>query len=510
MDYHINQERFTLNEIVLDENKEQPVDVDFNLPDYCSDIQRILKCCVNPKINSRNILADKLEIEGVAIVSVLYLDASNNVIRSCEHSMPFVSSFNIPESEPGATVSTSTKVEYVNCRAVNSRRLDIHGAFSIHARVHSKKQREIVSDIEGNSIEQKKITTVVSDVSGTGSSQFLIEDAIEIGNSLPEIKALIRTDVITTLTDYRVVSDKVIIKGDAQIRILYTTDFDTGELQTSEYSIPISQVIDMVGARENNICDAKLDLLSYDFSHRNDSANGSILDVSLNLCATATTYEEREIILLGDAYSTNYELKPTYEQIGFSKFNGKIYENYSDKILIELKDKNVSKIFDMWNEVLVVKAQKKNDKTIFKGKMNICLLGIDLEENIFYTEQLVNFEYEKNIDNSENTFYETEAKITSLAYRIVSENEIEVKSDVKLSISVYQNENHENVVDVLIDEEKPKEKDSAALTIYYADAGESIWDIACSHNTSIDDIKCQNDVQDDVLASDTMLLIPIS
>ncbi|MDR0404482.1 MAG: DUF3794 domain-containing protein [Oscillospiraceae bacterium] len=511
MEYHINQERLTLGEAVLDESKEQPVDVDFSLPDYCPDIQRILKCSVIPKINSRNILADRLEIEGVATVSILYMDASNNVVRSCEHSMPFSCSFNVSKEEPNSIVFTLAKIEYVNCRAVNSRRLDIHGAFSIHARVYSKKQREVVGDIDGDSIQQKKITAKVSDISGTGFSQFLVEEVVELGASYPLAKDILRTDVIVMLSDYKVTPDKVIVNGDAVLRVLYVVDFDTGELQNAEYTIPISQVVDVVGATSESVCDVKLDVLGFEVSDRNDAAEGTILDVNLNLCATAIAYDDKEIDIISDAYSTSYELKPAYEQINFSKFHSKINENYSDKISIELKDKNVLKVLDMWNEMLVVKSQKEKDKILFVGKMNVCILAVDLEENIFYTERIVDFEYEKNFnENIENIFAEVEAKIISLAYRIVNENKIEVRFEIKFSAFVSENKSYKNIVDIFIDEEKPKEKDSAALTIYYADAGDSIWDIACRHNTSIEDIKIQNDLQDDILAVDTMLLIPIS
>ena len=41
MDYNVTQEELAIGKTVFEECQEQPVDLDFSLPDYCPDIQRI-------------------------------------------------------------------------------------------------------------------------------------------------------------------------------------------------------------------------------------------------------------------------------------------------------------------------------------------------------------------------------------------------------------------------------------------------------------------------------------
>lgn len=48
MDYMLNREALAAGEVLYDGSQEQPVDLDISLPDYCPDIQRILKCQVYP------------------------------------------------------------------------------------------------------------------------------------------------------------------------------------------------------------------------------------------------------------------------------------------------------------------------------------------------------------------------------------------------------------------------------------------------------------------------------
>ena len=44
----LNREVLSASEAVYDGCQEQPIDLDISLPDYCPDIQRVLKCQVNP------------------------------------------------------------------------------------------------------------------------------------------------------------------------------------------------------------------------------------------------------------------------------------------------------------------------------------------------------------------------------------------------------------------------------------------------------------------------------
>ena len=54
------------------------------------------------------------------------------------------------------------------------------------------------------------------------------------------------------------------------------------------------------------------------------------------------------------------------------------------------------------------------------------------------------------------------------------------------------------------------EKDkTAALTIYYADEGETLWDIARLYCTSVEAVRLENNMTDDVIKARSMVLIPM-
>ena len=68
MEYQLENENCFVCEKVFEGNSEQAVDLDFSLPDYCPDIERILKCRICPSVMSKNISGDRLDVDGVAVI----------------------------------------------------------------------------------------------------------------------------------------------------------------------------------------------------------------------------------------------------------------------------------------------------------------------------------------------------------------------------------------------------------------------------------------------------------
>ena len=76
-----NTERYDGFEQIFDGVQECPVDTEYTLPDYCADIQKILKCIVTPEVTSVSAAGDSLTIDGCTSMHVLYLDAKGGCVR---------------------------------------------------------------------------------------------------------------------------------------------------------------------------------------------------------------------------------------------------------------------------------------------------------------------------------------------------------------------------------------------------------------------------------------------
>lgn len=510
MDYSVKKEEISINESIFEGCSEQPVDLDFSLPDYCPDIQKILKCQIDPRITGRNISGDRLDVEGIAIINLIYLDAEKLTVHCCEHTSPYSASFNLKTTPQDAIIFAKTKVEYVNCRAVSQRRLEIHGAFSVCAKVSCRIEDEIVCGISGDGIEEKKKNISASSIIGLGQQQFSINEVVAHGSSVPNVEALIRSSVSVVLSNYKTVANKIIINAEVILNMLYINNIETGETEKRQYTVPISQIVDIEGITDDCEPDIKIDVLNHDINLRNDSDDEDLLSLEAKLVISAVAYEKKEVEVLNDVYSIDYEVEPQYETKKIVNLFDYINNTYTDKNTVELSDSGVSEIIDVWNEMISVNSQVNEGKIVFKGKLNVCVLAMDSEGVPFYSERVINFEHDYDWDNKpENIRCDENISLMALNYNNNGTGSIEVKTEIKVETFVYVEESFKSIVDISIDEEKPREKGTnEALTIYYAEKGESIWEIARMYRTSVSSIKEENDLEEEVLENRKMILIP--
>ena len=512
MDYKLNREALTICQVVYDGYQEQPIDFEFSLPDYCPDIQKILKCQVTPSIINRAIIGDQLQIDGVVMVRVLYLDANSEGIRCSENNRPFSSSIPLKQNVDNAIIFAKPRIEYINCRATSPRRLDIHGAFSVGIKVIQPTTEEFVCGIEGEDIQQKKKGISASAVSGFSQQQFSISEVLEIADGKPPIETILRSGVTVVVQDFKVVANKLILKGEATLKLLYSPGIDATELESMEYVIPYSQILDCNGVTEECICNVSLEVLNFSTEIKSDSSGeNTLIEAEIKVAVGTVAYQDSEVTVVTDAYSTCYDLSTEYHSTEIENLVEIITDSHSQKDNFDLGENGVSKIIDVWNEINTVTAEEENEQIVYKGKFNICVLALNAESKPFYFERMSEFtcfrDWSKKVPGVR---CEPDMTISNISYRITGASTVEIKTELHFTSPVFQQTVCKSIIDVTPDEEHPKEKDnSAALTIYYAEEGESLWNIARAYCTSVEAIQKENDLAEEVMETRGMLLIPM-
>lgn len=511
MEYSVNKETLGVCRPVFDGCLEQSVDLDFNLPEYCPDIQKILKCQVYPRITNRNIVGDRLNVEGIAIVNLMYLDSEKLSIRCCEHSSPFSVTFNLKNSCENCIAFTKTKVEYINCRAITQRRVDIHGAFSVCAKVKKRDNQEIVCGINDGTIEQKKEQFSVSNLLSMAQQQFSVNETIELSN-LPPIEAIVKSEVKILLNDYRTITNKLILNAEAIFNLLYISNIETGEIRSAQFNIPISQIVDAEGLEDNCDCDINIEVLNHDMQQKLDgNGENTLLGLDIKMVISVLAYESKEIEVLKDIYSTEFETEKVLENLNLSKLYDEIQIIHNENTSIESNSSEIMDILDAWGEIVSIDAVVKDNTILFNGKINVCVLGLNTSQEPIYFERMVEFEHKHDWNNKVfDIKINPTAVIVSLDARNAGGKNVDISIGIKILAPVYINSKLKAVSDVIVDQEKPLEKDtSAALTVYYAGAGENLWDIARNYCTSVEAIRLENELESDFIEDRRMILIPM-
>lgn len=509
MDYMLEREKVAVDEVVFDGSQEQPVDMDISLPDYCPDIQRILKCQIYPRITSRSILGDRLMIDGNFTVRAFYLDPDGSCVRCCESGDSYSAEIALKRPADNACILASPRVEYINCRATSPRRLDVHGAFSLCARVVCRGESELVSNIVGDDVEQRKNTVTVNQPAGFSQQQFSVDEVLELGRGKPPADSILRSDAFAVLQDFKLTSGKLMIRGEACVKFLYSSAGESESLETMEYSIPFSQVLDCAGAEDDCLCDVKLDVASVEAQIKNDySGDKTFFDTQVKIFASAEACRSTQVTFVNDAYSKKYDLALESKQKSLDSLTEVVSDTFSHKAELAADDSAVSKVIDVWSEMGSVSAEASEGNVRFKGKYSLCVLAFNAENKPFYFERLLNFEYSKQCASAGNLKCGAEVSPGAVSYRITGGG-IETKTELRLTAELYQSLSVKSISAATADETKPAPRDTAALCLYFADAGESLWEIARQYRTSAQSVRNENGLSGDVVENRGMLLIPM-
>lgn len=511
MDYTLDREVLSVGEVIFDGCQEQPVDLNISLPDYCVDIQRILKCQIYPKIVSRNVSGDRLMVDGSYTVKVFYLDPDGTCVRYCDSNNTFSAEIALKQSADNAQVFAFPRVEYINCRATSPRRLDIHGAFSVCAKVIVQGQNEIVSNIQEDDIEQRKKTIPVNKLVGVSQQQFGVDEILELGAGKPPADNILRTDAFAVLQDFKVAAGKLMTKGEICLKFLYEPTAENSEPEVMEYTVPFSQMLDCDGVTEDCLCNVKVSVLGVEAQIKNDySGDKTYFDTQIKLFANAAAYKGAEVTMLTDAFSKQFELNVDSKQKSFDNLRELTGDTYVHKASLAVEDAQIVKVIDIWSEMSSVSAEAANGQAQFKGKYSLCVLAVNAENKPFYFERLMDFEFSRPCENTEGDLKcSADANVGGISYRIVG-NGIEVKTELRLTAEIFSRITYQSVAGVSTDETKPAVKDnSAALCIYFAEAGENLWSIAREYRTSVESIRAENGIAGEQVENRGMILIPM-
>jgi LysM repeat protein len=517
LEYSISKEKVGIYKTVFEGNVSQGIDLDFNLPDYCPDIQKILRCQAYPRILRKRIAGEKLEVEGIVIVNLVYLDSEKMILRSCEYTSQFSLYHKLKKDlnlkdETNLAIFSKANIEYINCRAITQRRLDIHGEFSVSSKIKVKKEGELPSSVEEDDVEQKTETISVNSLCNVVQKEFNITETIQLEKDLMPIESIINSNLTVKVKDYRVITNKLIINCEAKLDLLYINNIETGELNNFSHIIPFSQIVDVEDLVEDDICSLKIQSLNHDINIKTDATGESgLLALDASFVASVCSFKNKEINILKDAYSTKYLSNVSSKKIELSTFLKQISPEFNHETKVDLSNINVSRIIDLRNELFSVKAKKENNNIKFTGKYNICIFYINLENELSYFEKIIDFEYLHNLEeNNKDLLIEPSLNIESINYSLTENKNLELKTKIVLNSDLYEVNKINTLEKISCDEEKPINKENdASLTLYYAGEEESLWDIAKKYSVSESLIKEENDLlEEEKLEPRTMILIP--
>jgi len=503
------KENVNTSEVVLENRTEQLIESEILLPEYCNEIMQILKCVPTVKIMSKQVTVNKVLIDGYVSFKIIYLSPENDFINCFEQNIPFNKNIELQRDYENHIVDVDCDIDYLNCRAVNERRIDLRSSLSILTKVCFMKVIDVSSKIDEPTIQQynqckKHISTIA-----LKEKNFTINEMLNIDSENVNDIVIIKTEENINITDYKCITNKCIIKGDVQMKICYMDSRYAKEIKEFNQSIAINQIVDINGVDEDCKCSITTKILSCVFDK---TSNDDVIKYMVNIYGSIMTkvYKDEDIKFIKDIYSTKHNIEYNKKAIELDDLSSKRDVKIS-------KDIEIPNFFNSCEEIIDLSVNLKKSRTTLKDEcVNFAFVT---EISCIYMSKNGAIECstkESEISHSECAIDDVVPNdctivVTNINKRYNQDDgTLNLHIDVSCDINLVSKKEVEviDVVNMDTEQEKEYEKNSA-LTIYYADRGENLWEIAKKYNTCIDEILKQNNIETENLKERTMILIPI-
>lgn len=315
MELELNRTHISGYDTVLDTTVFQEETLETIVPDACPDILRLVNTQGKVLMKGKTALDGRVTLTGTARLTVLYQPDGGTGPCGLEVGIPFSISVEEKSIHSGCIVVAVPRVVGADTRTMNPRKIMTRVEIAVHVKVFAASTAALCSGISAvdGTVEQLTQAHQLYCVSALQEKQVSFEDNLNIPTGRTAAEELLGSRVELICSDSKIIGNKLIFKGEAAVQLLYRSV--GGGMDTADFSLPFSQITEVIGVGEDGVCDLEMCLLAADFTL---GADGRTISVALTILAQAVVHEVRSVVLLADAYSTCCKINA--EQASFEYF----------------------------------------------------------------------------------------------------------------------------------------------------------------------------------------------
>ena len=489
MELKLTRQPLFINEPLIDQTVEQPIECDALLPDYCPDIVLILKCSVAPVLTGRRASPGKLELEGMAVITVYYVSTGEGVARG-EYKVPFSRIVEMKADHPAPVLSLSAQVDYLNCRAVNQRRLDIRGALVLTVKAVGSREDQAIAEGEGMGLQLKREQVEATRLLGQCIRETRVTEKVDLTHGKPPILSIIRVGAAARVTEVKQVAGKAVLRGELNLHILYQCA--GGGFDQLDYTLPTSAICELEGLGEGSLCDVwqQVTYVSAEPAAGEDGEYRLLaVDAVVESCVRGWLPYTAQFC--SDCYSTKHQCSFRTRAASLTRVCRTLQETIPCKESVPLPEK-AEAVVDLWCEGVSLAVRGESGGPVAEGKVTVAMLAKMEDGQLYYFDKVLEVS-QKFPCEEDGTLLEGKLVCQSCAWSFSANDTLEVRCDLEFTGILSCQVRAMLLDEVQVDEKAPRE-DAAApgLYLYLADPGETLWDIAKRYNTNMDKITGEN------------------
>lgn len=484
------KDSLTLNQIIGQKRESFVVEEDCIVPDVKPDILNIISASGIVCIYKKEIMDEKIRLDGCVNTYIMYLaDTEENQVRSLNTNIDFTQMIDVEKIKSEMNLDANVVLKGIEAHVLNGRKLHVKAILEIDAKVSSNENIEYAKEINNlRDVQCLNKEIQINSLIGTGNTKIYAKDTINIDEA-DNLVEVMRADVRITNRDVKTSYNKILIKSDLQVKIIYLTE--DNRINIKEATIPVVGFIDLPNISEEHTCNVKYEIKNIIIKPNNVEEHSIYVEAEIEVYCEA--YENKNLEMIQDLYSPTHELK-------FSKKNIKVTQNQNTrKQTYNIKEKQVipeigsRKIYDVEVQPIIEEQTILNDRIIYDGDLKLNFLyagnvGIETKEISLPFSYTMDFEG-INSNNNVDTVIEIEAQ----NFVVMPDESIEIRVDLGFT-AISGKDGNVSIIDE-ITEAEDRSTCQYSMIIYFVKPGDTLWSIAKKFGSTVEDISRVNGIE---------------
>ena len=503
------RESISYEQLLREGSANQPIKGEHLLRDsQYPDMKEVLGIDVKATITNKEILGDKIIVEGILDYIVFYIskdeaieDSPNNKIHAVVFNDKFSNYLDLNNDEHNIVSNVECDVEHIEANWMNERKVGISGILNLKWRIYKIGEFEYVKDIEGkDDIQIKKEEEILNGVKGDKDIDFMGKSILKVSIDKPEIDEVLKCNMNIHKKEVKVVEGKVYIGCYCKILILYKGK-DNKAIETLEDDVYLSKEEELHGVNSDMI--SVIDLAVANEQHAinlDDLGENRVINIEFLVKGNLKVYSNENIEILKDAYSPTINIEVVNGNKEFTLIHSiaNTEVNAKDTFDIKNKEERVEEVIAVTANPIIKDKIVEDERVKVEGvvKVNIIyrLAGDELKygvlsENISFNTAIDVKGLRKDMNVIIKPYLET-------IDTNIEGNAISIRTTIGMNIKTYYKINKSYIKDIIEGTEEVKEK-KASISIYVVGNGETLWDLAKRYNTTVAELERLNDISDE-------------
>ena len=219
------KETLSINKVVGRKTFQITVTGDSIIPDVKPDILSEITTSGNVCIYKKDILDNKIRLDGNVNIYLMYLaDGENESIRAFNTSIDFTEILDFAGVNGQMSLDEKVVIKKIECKILNGRKVNFKVMLEVEANVFMNEKEQMIKEITGvDDLQTQVVSLKINSLIGQNLAKASAKETITV-DSTDNVAEILAVSFNLINKDTKVSYNKVLAKADVAVKIIYLTD----------------------------------------------------------------------------------------------------------------------------------------------------------------------------------------------------------------------------------------------------------------------------------------------